>query len=286
MLALATAAVAAPACRGPNCKSHHHLPVCAKTHAKSQHQEDLKLLLPLLCMAGGKPGSFVELGAFRGIELSNTYMYERCFGWSGVLIEGNPINFAALNASGRTSTKVHSAVCGSRDAPDEVGTVAFSVEGGERAGEPALRLSSIKEHKRHGAMLEKSASVDVPCRTLQRILEGAGRGGADILFLDVEGAEAKVLSSIDPAAFKLILLEAADPKRHRDAVEPLLLRAGFKREPALEASSWNPVYVRGGGTASAAISPRCVACEHDHACRKEALKEAMPACDPLLEICH
>jgi hypothetical protein len=46
------------------------------------------------------------------------------------------------------------------------------------------------------------------------------------------------------------------------------------------------VYVRGGGTASAAISPRCVACEHDHACRKEALKEAMPACDPLLEICH
>jgi hypothetical protein len=37
------------------------------------------------------------------------------------------------------------------------------------------------------------------------------------------------------------------------------------------------VYVRGGGTASAAISPRCVACEHDHACRKEALKEAMPA---------
>ena len=68
--------------------------------------------------------------------------------------------------------------------------------------------------------------------------------------------------------------------------EPLLLRAGFKREPALEASSWNPVYVRGGGTASAAISPRCVACEHDHACRKEALKEAMPACDPLLEICH
>ena len=166
MLALATAAAAAPACRGPNCKSHHHLPVCAKTHAKSQHQEDLKLLLPLLCMAGGKPGSFVELGAFRGIELSNTYMYERCFGWSGVLIEGNPINFAALNASGRTSTKVHSAVCGSRDAPDEVGTVAFSVEGGERAGEPALRLSSIKEHKRHGAMLEKSASVDVPCRTL------------------------------------------------------------------------------------------------------------------------
>ena len=276
MLALATAAAAAPACRGPNCKSHHHLPVCAKTHAKSQHQEDLKLLLPLLCMAGGKPGSFVELGAFRGIELSNTYMYERCFGWSGVLIEGNPINFAALNASGRTSTKVHSAVCGSRDAPDEVGTVAFSVEGGERAGEPALRLSSIKEHKRHGAMLEKSASVDVPCRTLQRILEAAGRGGADILFLDVEGAEAKVLSSIDPAAFKLILLEAADPKRHREAVEPLLLRAGFKREPALEASSWNPVYVRGGGTASAAISPRCVACEHDHACRKEALKEAMP----------
>ena len=40
-----------------------------------------------------RPGTFVEIGAFDGVNLSNTYMLERCYDWRGLLIEANPENF-------------------------------------------------------------------------------------------------------------------------------------------------------------------------------------------------
>ena len=56
---------------------------CVFTHSRSQFREDL-LMLPALLNATGldSPGTFVELGAFDGIDSSNTLLYERCFGWA------------------------------------------------------------------------------------------------------------------------------------------------------------------------------------------------------------
>jgi hypothetical protein len=72
-------------------------PECVRREARSQHGEDLQLLVPLLCMASyGAPATFAELGAFTGVELSNTVMLERCYNWTGALIEGNPNNFARV----------------------------------------------------------------------------------------------------------------------------------------------------------------------------------------------
>ena len=79
---------------------------CAFNHSKSQYAEDLIMLPTLLHARRGSPGHgvFVELGALDGIAFSNTYMLERCFGWRGLLIEGNPASFAKLRESGRAST--------------------------------------------------------------------------------------------------------------------------------------------------------------------------------------
>ena len=66
--------------------NHHHYP-CAQ-NARSTRKTSSCCCRCFAWREENPP--FVELGAFRGIELSNTYMYERCFGWSGVLIEGNP----------------------------------------------------------------------------------------------------------------------------------------------------------------------------------------------------
>ena len=48
---------------------------CALSTSKAQLGEDLVLLPTLLAHArkSGKPGRFVEIGAFTGIALSNTY---------------------------------------------------------------------------------------------------------------------------------------------------------------------------------------------------------------------
>ena len=53
-------------------------------------------------------------------------MLERCFGWRGVLVEANPVNFARLNASVRAAVKVHAAVCDAETG----GVVEMTVRGG------------------------------------------------------------------------------------------------------------------------------------------------------------
>jgi len=238
-------------------------PECVRREARSQHGEDLQLLVPLLCMASyGAPATFAELGAFTGVELSNTVMLERCYNWTGALIEGNPNNFAKLMQSGRTAPKIHSAVC-SGDAPGS--TVKFAIGGDDRAGEPNLRPKSIRD-KLHAS--EPTETVDVPCTSLERLLVRAGQpNGVSMLFLDVEGAEAKVLATIDLTKIAVVLVESADAERHKKDVEPLLHAAGFVRTSALESKFhggglWNPVYVRKGGP----MNNHCIMCGSDSKC--------------------
>ena len=72
---------------------------CVMKNQASQFCEDL-LLLPLLLNRTGlrTPGTFVEAGAFDGLDSSNTLILERCFDWTGLLVEANPHNYARLRA--------------------------------------------------------------------------------------------------------------------------------------------------------------------------------------------
>ncbi len=250
------------------------LPECIRENAKSQHWEDRFVFLPLRCMRDGAPGSFVELGAFTGIQFSNSLMLERCFGWDGVLVEGSPSNFAQLAKSGRRATMVHTAVCPG----DDDGFVNFTAVGGDISGEPSTRTDGVKRKKRgskHGKLLQAMDAGGlalVPCRSLDRILDAAGFSSVDVLFLDVEGAEAKVLQSVDASRFAMVVLEAVDAARHARDVEPQLLAKGFRRERRLEAQawgSWNPVYVRepNGASSAPVLTRRCIECAAHKSCR-------------------
>jgi hypothetical protein len=106
---------------------------CACATSRATYAEDLALLPTLLRNSPThRAGTFVEIGALDGFTFSNTLMLERCFGWRGVLIEANPLNFAKLNASGRPSVKVQSAVC---EADKDPSVVEFTVDGGPVAGQ-------------------------------------------------------------------------------------------------------------------------------------------------------
>ena len=172
---------------------------CALQNTQAQHSEDLLLLPTLLLAAGGRPGTFVELGALDGVQYSNTFVLERCFGWRGLLIEGNPTNFARLQSSTRIATKVHSAVC------DGVGTVEFSVNGQQEAGDFSVLPKAALATKAFAAGL---ARVNVPCRSLASIMDDAGFSGPVHFFsLDVQGAEYKVIATARPEQFHLIMAE-------------------------------------------------------------------------------
>ena len=110
---------------------------CIVRNAYSQHFEDQTLLPTLLHAAGGRPGTFVELGAFTGIALSNTLLLERCFAWTGLLIEANPTNYMELTRANRTAAMRHSGVCSTR------GTINVTAAGHAVSGNPAMMANSF-----------------------------------------------------------------------------------------------------------------------------------------------
>lgn len=173
---------------------------CALKHARSQHVEDLLLLPTLLLAAEFQPGVFVELGALDGNRYSNTIVLERCFNWTGILIEANPSNFAKLARSTRKAVKVHSGVCSG------IGSVRMTAAGFEEAAD----VDALPEPMLQGMLYRKklaNTTIDVPCRSLTSIMQDTGFPAADFLSLDVQGAEYKVLAAAQPQHFKVILVE-------------------------------------------------------------------------------
>ena len=176
---------------------------CALRETQAGMAEDLLLLPTLLSLTGGAPGVFVELGAADGMTGSNTFMLERCFNWTGLLIEANPGNFALLKErSGRRAPIVHSSVCNE-------GSVPFTRFGGMNAARIDAMTDSFKKSNSAKHQLDKEDNVvQVPCHKLSALLDDAGFGHVHYFSLDVEGAEEHVLNATDVGRFDLIETEA------------------------------------------------------------------------------
>jgi len=252
---------------------------CAVRNSRSF--EDLALL-PLLLAAAGpqRTGTFVELGGFTGEEGSQTWLLEKCFGWTGTLIEASPINFAAMQRAGRSARLVHAGVC--RPAGQftvAVGDSPCSVTGDVEFMTASFRRTFGMHHRRN---------TTVPCRPLMDLLAddasqeatgigppekysghhrpatlprrtrlelGHQRSAMDVTFLslDVEGAEEVVLRTIRTAPrfpFSVVLVEMnreaglqlTNSTRH---VLNLLKRAGLKQLPIGKvAGSDNALFAR------------------------------------------
>ena len=206
------------------------------------------MLLPILFAATqgfSQPGVFVELGAFTGVLLSNTYLYERCFGWSGVLIEANSRNYKELIRSGRDrSTFVHSAICAG-----EPHTVSLTTGGGRTAAQVDVMSAAFANKWFHG---QQNKSVEhVPCKSLGAIMKDAGHPNGTLLSLDVEGAEVEVLSSFEPTTFQVIMVEWSTNEQHNKRVHKLLTRAGMQRR-----LQWKIRYISEGSSSVVYVHPR------------------------------
>lgn len=197
----------------------HALLDCTLRNSRSQFREDL-LLLPILLAIRSSlsgPGSevsgtFVELGALDGLDVSNTLMLERCYNWTGLLIEASPENVARLRNSGRRAPYVHSAVCARQ------GMIRMSTVGGATA---RVLDATSRDHD------ERPASL-VPCQPLASLMRTAGLPEATFLSLDVEGMEEEVLMTVDPTAFDLIVVEARhDTPEKNGRVRERVLQAGL-----------------------------------------------------------
>ena len=164
--------------------------------------------LPLL-----GPGVFVETGAHDGLVDSTTLFFERCLGWTGVLIEPHPLVWHQLLRAPRVrSIKRQAAICARN------GTAIIEAR-------PWTGAEILKDAK------DASAGFRVPCAPLSDLLwrVHAVRRAArvDLLSLDVQGAEPIAAASLGRhISYGVVMAEVEVGTRRIDTMRAMLDR-GF-----------------------------------------------------------
>lgn len=115
-----------------------------------------------------RSGYFVDLGAYDGLNYSNTFYLEKNLGWNGICVEADPLNYKEL-------TRNRNCLCENVAVNDYAGFVNFS--------------SSDM-----GGKIVNSSDIVITCDLLENILiRNQSPEFIDYLSIDIEGNEIKVL---------------------------------------------------------------------------------------------
>ena len=154
---------------------------------QAQHGEDRWLES---FFKGKADGFFVEVGAYDGVVLSNTYFFEN-IGWTGVLVEPDGAKAARCRAN-RPKSQVFECAAVTSPTLDEI--TFYAVDGGEV-------YSTVNMTEHHRLRLTKYglsfSETRVRAMTLDRILKAAGVDKIDFITIDVEEGEMDVLGGFD-----------------------------------------------------------------------------------------
>ena len=136
-------------------------------------------------------GTYIELGAFDGLQEANTHFFDKCLGWKGLLLEGNPRKYDSLLTNRPNAHRMNFA-------PSCVqcnDTVAFYSAKATNSGLPGMAKTYDE--------MEEVPKMIVPCGPIGPVIEKIFPGQLQLpsrvnfFSLDVEGAEKMVLDTID-----------------------------------------------------------------------------------------
>lgn len=186
---------------------------------------------------GRKHGTFLEMGAFDGVALSNTLHFSQALGWRGILIEASPVLYAKLVDNRPNDILLNVAACKSHqmvhfiDAPWAAtgGILEFMSE------------SFKKQWHSHLGADELENLPMIPCMPLRSILGKFGVHHIDLWSLDVEGAELQVLETFDfsTVMVDVIVIEADGHDAAKDeAVIDLLKSKGYIYHGHVARNDW------------------------------------------------
>ena len=155
------------------------------------------------------PGIFVETGAHDGLMDSTTYFFEKCLGWTGVLIEPHPLVWPKLLRAPRgRSVKRQAAICA-------------------RNGTAMIEAAPWAGASIYGPRAKDGFAV--PCAPLSELLSRVylirRTARVDLLSLDVQGAEPLAAASLGHAiSYGVIMAEVESGPRRIDTMQELLDR--------------------------------------------------------------
>jgi hypothetical protein len=167
-----------------------------------------------------KNGTFVEVGAYDGIQTSNTYFFEKNLEWNGICIEANPTIFQKLSIN-RKSKNINVAI------NNYIGQCFFS---GDKV---------------------TNYGTQVNCNILNNILlQNECPKDIDYLSLDIEGFEIVALESLDFLHFNIGLITVEHNsylvgENNKNQIFKLLTSKGFIRvHNDVVCEDKNPLYYK------------------------------------------
>jgi len=186
--------------------------------SKSQLGQDF---LALLSGGVSKPGFFVEFGAADGVALSNSYLLEKEFGWSGILCEPSRSWHEDLR---KNRTCVVDTRCVYSRSGEQIGFSENYI--GELSG-----ITEFTGDDHHGLIDRTTDSYQVETISLLDLLKAHDAPKhIDFMSVDTEGSEFEILNAFDFSqySFGAIAVEH-NYTPTREKVKALLLSKGYRQ---------------------------------------------------------
>ncbi|KAL4084838.1 hypothetical protein QTP88_027722 [Uroleucon formosanum] len=168
-------------------------------------------------------GFFIECGALDGETRSNTLFFERYYGWIGLLIEADPLNFVKMLKKGRRSYL--SPTCLSVNPYPEIVSFLQRSNMGRIANDEVVEDEVISDDNGK----KKSPIVNVQCFPFYTYLLALNITVIDYFSLDVEGSELNVLKTIpfDKIDIRTLSVEFFHVKEGDNGVRSYLEDKGY-----------------------------------------------------------
>ncbi|PLK27933.1 methyltransferase [Novosphingobium sp. TH158] len=196
----------------------------ALPHSQAQLRQDL---FALACTGFRRNGFFVEFGATDRKTLSNTWLLEKHFGWTGILAEPARTWHSQLTAE--RSARIDFDCVWSRSGEEFRFTEAAEAE--------LSTISDFAGSDYHAHNRQSGQSYTVRTVSFNDLLERhAAPAMMDYLSIDTEGSELEILSSLDFDRFRFRVITCEhNYTANRERIHSLLSAKGYVRK--LEAVS-------------------------------------------------
>ena len=204
-----------------------------KRDKKSNSQIDQDLFVRYM-LQDKLNGYFVDFGATDGISYSNSYIFEKEYGWSGIVCEPNKFYQPDLLKNRICHIDFNCVY-------DQTGR-SISFYEVDQQDLSTISIYSDKDHHKEARKKRKEYQVDTI--SLKDLMDKYNAPKIiDYLSIDTEGSEYTILSNYDfSRSFKVITVEHNHVEDNRNKIYSLLTEKGYERIPT-EFSSFDDWYV-------------------------------------------